>query len=124
MEIKAGVFPNLGCTIAEKDNDFGQCETATNGSGAKEFAAFEAVSRGAIITGRVGITLGVAVVIDGGLGEDATEFGFAGFGGSVGLFAEASGELFGSARYAGAMVIDIENRDGLERRVRSAGVRP
>jgi len=55
------------------------------------------------------------------LGEDTSEFGFAGFGGAVGLFALASDELFGAAGYAGAVVFDIEDRDGLERNGRLEG---
>jgi len=70
-------------TIAKKDDDLRQCKTASHGFGAQEFAAFAAVSHGADITCGVWIAQGGAVFIGGGLGEDATEFGFTGFGGAV-----------------------------------------
>ena len=111
-EEDAGVFPDPGGSVTKEDDFLGVGEPASDGFGAELFAAGAAVFHGADVAGGVGIAHGVSFFIGDGLGEDAAEFGFAGAGGAVGLFAFASGEFFGAGWHAGAVVFDVEDGDG------------
>ena len=120
-EVKAGVFPNPGGSIAKEDKDLGKGESAPDGFGSELCAALAAVSHGADIAGGVRIAHGVAVFVGGGLGEDAAEFGLAGAGAAVGLFAFSAGEFLGAGGDAGAVVFKVKDGYGFCGGVRRKG---
>ena len=74
-EVEAGVFPDPGGTVTKEDDDLGESESAPDGFGAELFSTGAAVAHGADVTGGIGIAHRVSILIGGGLGEDATEFG-------------------------------------------------
>ena len=114
-EEEAGVFPDPGGSVAKEDDDPGERESAPDGFGAELFSALATVAHGADVAGGVGIAQGVSILIGGGLGEDTAEFGLAGAGGTVGLFAFAPGEFLGTGGHAGAVVFKVEDRNGFGR---------
>lgn len=111
-EVEPGVFPDPGGSVTKEDDGLGKRESAPDGFGAELFPACAAVSQGADVAGGVGIAHRVPILIGGGLGEDTTEFGFAGPGGAVRLFAFPAGEFPGAKGHAGAIVFKIEDGDG------------
>ena len=111
-EEETSVFPDPCGTVTKEDDDPGKRESAPDGFGAELFSAGAAVSHGADVAGGVGIAHRVSILIGGGLGEDTTEFGFAGAGGAVGLFAFPAGEFLGAKGHAGTVVFKIEDGDG------------
>ncbi len=111
-EEEAGVFPDPGGSVAKEDYGLRECESAPESFSAELFSALAAASHGADVAGGVGIAHGVSILVGGGLGEDATEFGFAGAGATVGLFAFSPGEFFGTGGHAGAVVFKVEDGNG------------
>ena len=112
-EVEAGVFPDPGGSVAKEDDDPGESESAPDGFGTQLFSAGTAVSHGADVAGGVGIAQGLAVLVGGGLGEDAAEFGLAGAGSAIGLFAFPPGEFLGAGGDAGAVAFKIEDGNGV-----------
>ena len=120
-EEEPGVFPDPGGSVAKEDDDLCEREPAPDGFAAELFPAGAAVAHGADITGGVGIAHGVSIYVGGRLGEDAAEFGFAGAGGTVGLFAFAPGEFLGTGGHAGAVVFKVEDGNGFAGGARRKG---
>ena len=112
-----GVFPNPRGAVSEEGDAFGVLEVAAEGFLMEEDGEVAAAFEGADIAGGVGIAQGcalgvaqgVALGVEVGLGEDAAEFGLAGFWYAVWVFGFAVVE-FGLA-HGGACAVagDIEH---------------
>ena len=99
----------LGDVIEAAALDFSQ-DASGKGGGVRVGIACDDGFDGGIAGDGTGVSQGQAVLVPGLGGPDDTEFGFAGFGGAVGLLAFAPLGFGGAHLDAGAVETEVESR--------------
>ena len=114
---RGGEVPDPGRAVAEDDELADVVGAAAAGFGVHQGGELVGGGEAAQVAGRVRVAHRPALVVDGGLGEQAGEFDLAGAGAPVAALAGAAGDGGGHHGHAGAVDGDVE----LVRRPRSAG---
>jgi len=104
--------------VGEDDDPGVRSEAAAEGFGVQAFAEGVAGFDGADVGGAMGVADGVALCIEGGLGEYAADLDLAGFGGAIGLFARSTGQLSAADGNAGAVEFEVQDRRAASGRLR------
>jgi len=111
-EVDAGVLPNPRGPVSEIRSALRGGVAAAQRFGPQEGAQVAAVFKSADVGGGAGVAHGLALVVDGGLGEDTAEFDFVGAGRTVGLPAFDVGQLAAPERDAGAVAGKVKDGNG------------